>query len=269
MIQAYADVLITFVELSFSLYQRITGSLWFGGAFGFITCNMTLAVLFSIPQFSVWMLVVIAVDRFYAVVIPLRQSPISKHLKKTIVILQLWSSAWSLSFINANSFIKVEHSYYCNFLFLLSNWTVFNITSLTSCIVVPLLIIVNLYTAVCWKLWSRRVPGEGASQIEAQRIAKRVTLMMIVVVVLYVLIWFPSFVIGVLNFFKYVELRGNLFLLSMWLPTCYSGLNPYVYLIFSQNFRKSFKKLFGNFLLPICKINSISHRSLSVELQQI
>ena len=266
MTQAYADLLMTFIELPFSIYHRITNSLWFGGVFGFITCKMTLAAVFSVPQFSVLMLVMIAVDRFYAVLLPLRQSPISKHLKKIIAILLLWSSAWSLSFINAKNFIKAKKSHYCDLSLLFNNWNEFNITSLVSCIVVPLLIIVNLYAAVCWKLWSRKVPGEGEHQIKAQRIAKRVTLMMIVVVVLYILFWFPSFVIGVLHFFKYAKLRGKLLLLFMWLPTSYSGLNPYVYLIFCQNFRKSLKKLFGNFLRPLY---SISHRSRSVELQQI
>ena len=183
-----------------------------------------------------------------------------------IAILLLWSSAWSLSFINAKNFIKANKSHYCDLSLLFNNWNEFNITSLVSCIVVPLLIIVSLYAAVCWKLWSRKVPGEGEHQIKAQRIAKRVTLMMIVVVVLYILFWFPSFVIGVLHFFKYAKLRGKLLLLFMWLPTSYSGLNPYVYLVFCQNFRKSLKKLFGNFLRPLY---SISHRSRSVELQQI
>ena len=65
MTQAYADLLMTFIELPFSIYHRITNSLWFGGVFGFITCKMTLAAVFSVPQFSVLMLVMIAVDHFF------------------------------------------------------------------------------------------------------------------------------------------------------------------------------------------------------------
>ena len=95
MTQAYADLLITFIALPFFLYHRMMKILWFGGVLGFITCKMTLAAVFSVPQFSVLMLVMIAVDHFYAVLLSLRQSPISKHLKM-IAILLLWSSAWSL-----------------------------------------------------------------------------------------------------------------------------------------------------------------------------
>ena len=72
--------------------------------------------------------------------------------------------------------------------------------------------IINLYTAVFWKLWSSKVPREGAHQIKGQIIAKIVALMMIVVVVLYVLVCFPSFLIGVLHFFNYAKLRGKLLL---------------------------------------------------------
>lgn len=96
MTQAYADLLITFIALPFFLYHRMMKILWFGGVLGFITCKMTLAAVLSVPQFSVLMLVMIAVDHFYAVLLPLRQSPTSKHLQKIIAILLLWSSAWSL-----------------------------------------------------------------------------------------------------------------------------------------------------------------------------
>ena len=70
MTQAYADLLITFIALPFFLYHRMMKILWFGGVLGFITCKMTLAAVFSVPQFSVLMLVMIAVDHFYAVLLP-------------------------------------------------------------------------------------------------------------------------------------------------------------------------------------------------------
>ena len=53
------------IALPFFLYHRMMKILWFGGVFGFITCKMTLAAVFSVPQFSVLMLVMIAVDHFF------------------------------------------------------------------------------------------------------------------------------------------------------------------------------------------------------------
>ena len=231
--------------------------------------EISLAITFSTSSFSVWILTTIAVDRFYAVVLPLRQSPISEHLKKVILIIWVWSFACSANLIFTDNFIKVDESYYCDLPILVNKWSVFNIIALFVNVILPLFITVGLYASVCHKLWSREVPGEGANQNETLRIAKKVTLMMIVVVVLYVLCWFPLFILVALNSFRYVQLEGNLLYFVMWLPSSYSGLNPFVSLTFSQNFRKGFKTLLRRCLSPIHNINPISFRSQSIELEQI
>ena len=48
-----------------------------------------------------------------------------------------------------------------------------------------------------------------------------------------------------------------------------NGLNPYVYLKFSQNFGNGFRKLFRKFCGKLRITNVISFRSQSVELEQI
>ena len=184
MSQACVDIFITLSEPVNFLYHSFTGSLWLRGVIGLITCKVYMTSVYSLPDFSVWILAVIAVDRFYAVVLPLRQSPVSQHLKKIMFILWLWSLAWSVPIVIGENFIKVGQSYYCDLYRLVNKWTILNDIHLAVGVLLPFLVIVCLYTAVCYKLWSRKVPGEGANQIEAQRIAKRVTVMMIAVVVL-------------------------------------------------------------------------------------
>ena len=67
----------------------------------------------------------------------------------------------------------------------------------------PLGIILVMYTVVCLKLWSRKMPGDGsnqnAQQAEAVKTARKVTLMMIAVVVLFMVCWFPLFAVGILQ----------------------------------------------------------------------
>jgi len=74
-------------------------------------------------------------------------------------------------------------------------------------VVLPLFITTVLYIIVCHKLWSREVPGEGTSQnqrqAKAMKTAKKVTRMMITVVVLYELCFFPVFVVSGLYHFGY------------------------------------------------------------------
>ena len=130
-----------------------------------------------------------------------------------------------------------------------------------------------LYTIVCLTLWSGEVPGKGANQNEEQaealRVARKVTVMMVVVVVFYVLCWLPIFISIVLDFVNYVELGESYSLFFVWLTLFYSGFNPYIYLIFSQNFRNGFKSVFRSCLIKINVGDVTSFRSQSVELEQI
>ena len=244
--QACADLLISLTAIPevYLLHPTTSDRFWFKGVLGDITCKIFVASMYILPVFSVWILATIAVDRFFAVTRPLRASPISQHLKKTILFLWVWSIFTSTDVIVSAKVEKAKESYYhCD-----SNneWTTFTISTLTVKIVMPLLIIAVMYTFVCLKLWSREVPGEGTNQnqeqVEAKKTARKVTRMMIIIVVLYVLCWLPFFVLVTLQFFG-VHINNSLLLFLIWFTIVYSGLNPYVYLTLSQNFRNRFKSL--------------------------
>ena len=261
--QACADILITVIYLLNTVhisYQR----LWFGGLIGLITCKLFLSSFPVVQIFSVWLLVAIAVDRFYAVTRPLRRSLISRNLKKVILVLWMWCIACSLNIFVNVQIDKVKESFYCEPVIQLRKDSELNTFSMVSNIVLPLLVIIILYTIICIKLWSRKVPGEGGSQnqrqAEALETARKVTRMMIAVVILFLLCWLPLFISNVLQLFGFVHYTAILF--PAWLAVAYSGLNPYVYFTFSANFRNAVKRLFGN-------IRVLPFRSQSVELQQL
>ena len=268
--QACSDLLITIVELISILGPfDHAGNLWFGGLLGLSTCKIFEASAISVPVFSIWVLVTIAIERFYAVIRPLQSSPMSQHLKKTIILLWAWSAVSSTEyFIYAAKVIQIGEHYYCYVT--IPRWFILG-TALNTFI--PLLIVTALYIIVCHKLWLRKVPGEGAiqnhGQGEAIKTAKKVTLMMITIVVLYVLCWIPFDVYIFLVFWGYVEMKYSLFLFFSWLTVCFSGLNPYIYIAFSEKFRKGFKNLFGNCFCKIKAHNALFFRSQSVELEQM
>ena len=72
--QACADILTTTLQ-TFSYFLLSLGSKWFGGLWGDITCRLLKTSVVILPVFSVWILVAIAVDRFYAVTRPFMTSP--------------------------------------------------------------------------------------------------------------------------------------------------------------------------------------------------
>ena len=265
--QACSDLFVTIVEsISISLpFDHVgPGNRWFGGLLGLITCKIFEASTFVAPVFSIWVLVTIAIERFYAVIWPLKSSPMSRHLKKTILLLWIWSFASSTEYLVNAKLIQIEGHYYCYLA--IPRWFILATAFNT---LLPLLIIAVLYTIVCHKLWLRKVPGENHGQVEAIKTAKKVTVMMITIVVLYVLCWIPLDVYIILVFWGYVEINYRLYLFLIWLTVSFSGLNPYIYVAFSEKFRNGFKNLFGNCVCKIKLHNALSFRSKSVELQQI
>ena len=75
-----------------------------------------------------------------------------------------------------------------------------------------------LYAIVCLNLWSRKVPGEGNNQNEEQaaalKIVRKVTRMMIIVVVLYLICWLPVYMSVLLLFVVRVQVNDNSFLFT-------------------------------------------------------
>ena len=271
--QACADLFISSAELANAVHLSWTGSLWFGGILGQLTCKMFISLLSSPAHFSVWILATIAADRFYAVVLPLRLSLIPRHFKKIILFFWAWSFAFSTNYLAKESLKTVDQSHYCDLTGIVGEWNAFNIIAFTLNVFLPLFIITVLYTFVCRKLWSREVPGEGINQneqqAEAAKTARKVIRMMIVVVVLYVLCWFPLYITILSHFVSHVQPKEDLFLFVNFLTVCYSGLNPYVYLTLSKNFRIGFKKLFRKCLGKVRALNVISFQLQSVEPEQI
>ena len=274
--QACADLLITVGGLLDVIWLRYISmyGLWFGGLLGLITCHVFQASLFIPHFFSVWILTTIAVDRFYAVSRPLQPSPVSRHLKKTIVLFWVWCGASSINFLIKINFEKIDGSYHCDVdSYYSGDWKTIDIISLILNLFAPLVLIAVLYTIVCLKLWSREVPGEGTNQSEGQaeavKAARKVTWMMIVVVLLYTVCWIPYSLLLLIQSLGYIQMSWSLSYLFVWFTLAYSGLNPYIYFVFSQKFRNCFKDLFGNCLRKLNIHSFLPFRSRSVELARI
>ncbi|XP_019715885.1 alpha-2A adrenergic receptor-like [Hippocampus comes] len=94
-------------------------------------------------------------------------------------------------------------------------------------------------------------PGEAAPKSEAdssrwkgrQRREKRFTLVLAVVVGVFVLCWLPFFFTYTLTAVCVCCVPETLFKMFFWLGYCNSSLNPVIYTIFNNDFRRSFKKI--------------------------
>ena len=271
--QACADLVITIAEMMDFVHYSSMNKLWFGGLLGLVSCKLCLVILFCPGLFSTWILATIAIERFYAVARPLRSSPVSKHLKKIIFLLWVFCFVTSLPFIGKENFQMIKESYYCYLADALGDFTTFKTLVISLNVPLPLVLILAMYTVVCVKLWSRKVPGEGsnqnAQQSEAVKTARKVTLMMIAIVILYTLCWFPLFAVGIFKLSSSnFRVNGSFLLFLIWLTVAYSALNPYVYFMFSQNFRNGFKRVFKNCLrrASMGHLNVLPLRAQRVEI---
>lgn len=263
--QACADLLITLLEFLNAIHSFSLNKLWFGGIGGMITCKLFQASFLILPFFSVWILVFIAFERYYAVTRPLQLA--SQNLKKTVSILWVWSFGSSTAILVNADLEKIKELHHCFVMNVPPFWKKYDMIILALNGLLPLLLITVLYTVICVKMWSRDIPGDGISRnhgpADAIQTAWKVTRMMIVVVVLFLVCWLPIQISSILQIFGHIQVNYSLGLFLIWLTAVYSGLNPYVYFIFSAKFRKKLKCFFGNF-------NSVLHyRSQSVELQQM
>ncbi|XP_022794485.1 substance-P receptor-like [Stylophora pistillata] len=277
--QSCSDLLATFSRIIYIAVLQDTSlrKLWFGGIPGLVTCKLFLTCLFVPRNFSVLILVAIAFDRFFAVTQPFRQSPLSKHLKKTIVFLWLWCIIASSYMLAKGSVQNIQDSFYCDYNEnpdqVFNEWKEFNVTAVVIFCLLPVLVVVVLYTIVCYKLWSRKVPGEQTNQnqgsAEALKTAKKVTRMMVVVAALFVLCWFPYYLTLLVQFSSHGPRNYKSELSLIWLTVAFSGFNPYIYLTFNQAFRTGFHHLFGKNSRKIKIPKVMFFRSQSVELEQM
>ncbi|XP_061645829.1 alpha-2A adrenergic receptor-like [Phyllopteryx taeniolatus] len=99
--------------------------------------------------------------------------------------------------------------------------------------------------------WGHEKTGEAAPKSEAnssrwkgrQRRERRFTFVLAVVMGVFVLCWLPFFFTYTLTAVCACCVPETLFKMFFWLGYCNSSLNPVIYTLFNNDFRRSFKKI--------------------------
>ncbi|XP_073240387.1 galanin receptor 2a-like [Porites lutea] len=262
---AVADLLLTITIMPFSVAYLYRKTLWIGGTLGSITCK---ALLYVIPVFisaSVFTMMLISFDRFYAVFYPLK----GKFFRKPKV---LSSTIWVLSFGLMSPYVLLYQTietqpgvYHC-----LQEWpwappndTDFTETykvlkSFHICVFVivyalPLSITIIIYSLICRKLWLRKIPGNvtNTNLAAEKRLKRKVTRLLVITCVVFAVCWFPVYVD---HYFWYVRPDQNhrlpirVQMLFNWIAHANSALNPCLYILLNEKFRQKFQTTLHNLL---------------------
>ena len=166
---AVADLLVTAFTMPVTFKLLVTGHMdWSNGVLSEILCKVIpFSQSLSIAS-SVLSLTAIAVDRFLAIMFPLKRFITFQMSYGIMAVIWIVGIAVSSPILYAQKVISVEGNFYCT-----KTWTPafteeaskdFTVVLFVVFYLIPLLTMSVLYSFVVHKLWVRKVPGSHLSK---------------------------------------------------------------------------------------------------------
>eukprot|EP00062_Callorhinchus_milii_P018775 gi/632972747/ref/XP_007902811.1/ PREDICTED: substance-K receptor [Callorhinchus milii] len=224
---------------------------------------------------SIYSMTAIAVDRYIAIIHPLKPRLSSGATK--IMIGVIWLLALALAFPQC-FYAHVEHR--DTRTICIVNWPgdiggqhqlTYQLAVIVLIYLMPLTVMGITYTKVGITLWASEIPGDSSEQYHEQLSAKRkVVKMMIVVVVTFGICWLPYhfyFILGSFNNDIYYETyMQQVYLAIFWLAMSSTMYNPIIYCCLNKRFRIGFKRAFR--WCPFVRLSKYDELELKVARSQ-
>ena len=254
---AMSDLLYPIFLVPRKITKIHVGSWLISGPLGQALCKLVPFLTDVSTAVSIQSLVLIAVDRFGAVVFPFRSPVISTKLCR-FFILATWIVAMAIHSPYLSAFKLPE--YPGRLMCLLkwneafgetSSWANYYLAVLIVLIYIPLVLIAILYLTILFKLKSQKIPGEQSVNAREQREKRErnVLKMSIAIVFVFAICWLPFSTCMLLFYFPpdstMISSCSFQYFLSISLFLAYSNcaINPCICFIFSGNYRQGLKNL--------------------------
>ena len=213
------------------------------GPLGLALCKLYLYLPFVSYSVSGQSHILIAVDRFVAVVFPFR-SPLIGRKWFPLIITATWIVAMTLHTpMLVNGKVFYDDGMFCGY-FLEEAWP-----SVVASTYITIVLLVILYSIILIKLKLQAPPGEQSTNVEKQRKRrnKNVLRIAIAIVLAFLFCCVPhttARLIKMLNVSVWYSCSFELFTFFahlMYIANC--TVNPFICLIFSSNYRQGLRKL--------------------------
>ncbi|XP_071401227.1 substance-K receptor isoform X1 [Centroberyx affinis] len=275
---AFSDVSMATFNTLFNFVYALHNDWYFGLGYCRFQNFFPITAMFS----SIYSMAAIAVDRYMAIIHPLKPRLSSTSTK--VVIGLIWAVAFSLAF--PQCYYSVTRFYYPRTVCMVdwpddyggTHQISYQLAVILLIYLLPLLVMLVTYSLVGRSLWGGHIPGEATDHYHNQITAKRkVVKMMVVVVMTFALCWLPYHVYFILGSFNrdiykqhYIQQVGlflclfmflytlmNLFigyhvsfpcqvyLAIFWLAMSSTMYNPIIYCCLNQRFRAGFRHAFA------------------------
>ncbi|XP_045212427.2 RYamide receptor-like [Mercenaria mercenaria] len=218
-------------------------------------CPIVLFVQLLSVSGSVFTNMAIGIDRFMAVMFPLRSRLTKKRAKYVIII--IWVCSTALSSVQFK--VARANDYGGGIIACQEQWDNMNDRKIYTVFIfvitylIPLLILSITYSIVGILLWKRISPGnrDHARDMHQLRSKRKVVKMLIIVVAMFGVCWFPLHLFMLLLDFHpeiltsvSMETLTTLFITFHWLAMSNSFANPIIYGFTNESFRADLVTLF-------------------------
>ena len=254
---ALSDLLYPIFWIPWNLSNLHTNNLFLiGGKLGQALCKL---IPFFAPvssTVSIQNLILIAVDRFGAVVFPLR-SPLIRSKLCPFFILTTWivAVAFNSPDLFINEFVETPEGTRCveewdKAFEESSSYASFVLAYFILFMPIPVLLLVILYSIIVIKLKTQAHPGEQSANSQQQRDKRNrnVLQMSIAIVTVFVFCWLPYSINFLITQYQDTFTRLSCsfriyYRVTGYMAMAYCAINPLSCFMFSSNYRKALKRL--------------------------
>ena len=255
---ACADILLTLYCLPQNAIITAYQYRWLiSGVAGQVLCSLSFFTGQMTVLVSTGSLFVIALDRFILVFYPLKRIITLRVARYVIVLVWISAIIFSLPLSRMTTILEINPGFLVCTVDLKS--IRFVIIYFLFCfpiiIGLPLTTIIAMYIAIAIKLNRTKPPGNQlpSNQERRERMNHKILTMLVAIVVGLIIFRFPL-IIGIISCFSgfsRVCAKPNFMLIGWFLTYSNSGVNPWIYFIFNEQFRHGAKLFLGK-LFPCC-----------------
>ncbi|XP_065069868.1 G-protein coupled receptor 83-like [Rhopilema esculentum] len=253
-----ADLLVTLLPMVWEIVRLgyFTDGTWPLGSF---MCVFAFFCVYMSVACSVLSLSAVSIDRYYLIVKPHSYSLKNQYIK--YIIFGIWASAFCFALptilmqrvvTDKDTGKKQCVEAWKNPFDPKTSPRIYTAVLFVFLYVIPLMMMTVLYSKLCLKLWMRNSPESMISKSRKKAVMRKrkVVIMLIFMVLIFAIGWFPIFLVQFMTYFDSRVARcaysipESLIFVGYFFEYLSSALNPYVYFVFSESFRHGLATLF-------------------------
>ena len=271
---AASDVLCSYFSwLVYATEGAITGRMWISDPLASVLWKIGIYVRVTSQIVSVLSLVAIAVDRYFAIVFPLRTTSMHEERVRFTILLLIWITSGALCCpgILYAKVVESNGDSFCRLLWTQSAYKIYHSIGIVLLYFTPLITIIIFYYRILRALRARLMSGNGLRDsqnitlIQNQQVIK----ILISIVFAFFFCWTPLCIYFVLKIFQpdlFLEDTCHIIVVLLFyvFPSLITVINPLILFLFSTNYRQALANV-----RALCRVNSVGISPLHVTTVQM